>query len=361
MSSIVLTSVVAPGYGKPGLTTLPSCATAAQWQTALYQFPERTIFHTAAWMEVLASSYGYVPHWFMSPPGTTPQAMIPMAEVNSRLTGRRGVCLPFTDYCAPLANSPESFRQLFAEIVSFGRTRGWKYLELRGGRHFLPEAPASTSYLTHEVPLLADEARMFAGLDREVRTAIRKAEKKGVQVTFSTDAEALSLFYELHQETRRKHGVPPQPYRFFERIREHVLSKELGTVAIARIEGQPVAAGVFFLYGKAALYKFGASDQGAQHLRANNLVFWEAMKRFAQHGLEVLHLGRTSVGNEGLRKFKLGWSAREQRLEYVRYDFNRRHFTTSPDQSSGWHNRVFALLPRVVSRMAGRILYPHLG
>jgi hypothetical protein len=60
-----------------------------------------------------------------------------------------------------------------------------------------------------------------------------------------------------------------------------------------------------------------------------------------------------------LRRFKLAWGTREEVVEYVKYDLQKGAFTTSPDEVSGWHNRVFQALPVSLSRVAGRVLYKH--
>ena len=86
---------------------------------------------------------------------------------------------------------------------------------------------------------------------------------------------------------------------------------------------------------------------------------WEAMKWLARHGATTLHLGRTSHGNEGLRKFKLGWGAVEESIEYVKYDLRKHTFVTETDATTGWYNRVFNVLPSGVSRLAGALLYRH--
>jgi lipid II:glycine glycyltransferase (peptidoglycan interpeptide bridge formation enzyme) len=113
--------------------------------------------------------------------------------------------------------------------------------------------------------------------------------------------------------------------------------------------------------GNKAIYKFGASDTAYQDLRGNNLVMWEAIKRCARDGCESADFGRTSVTNEGLRRFKLGWGATERTIEYFKYDLRKRSFVTDSDKASGWHNLVFRSMPPFVSRLAGTFLYKHLG
>ncbi|HXB58411.1 MAG TPA: hypothetical protein VNU95_02550, partial [Candidatus Acidoferrales bacterium] len=106
-------------------------------------------------------------------------------------------------------------------------------------------------------------------------------------------------------------------------------------------------------------YKFGASDEAFQHLRGNNLVMWEAIRCFLRRGTKKLDLGRTSINNEGLRKFKLSWNAQEKSIGYFRFSIPQEKFVSAPDESTGWHNRVFNALPSFVSRTIGNLLYRH--
>ena len=50
---------------------------------------------------------------------------------------------------------------------------------------------------------------------------------------------------------------------------------------------------MFFKLERHAVYKFGASDERLQELRANNLAMFEGIKYLAEGGAETLHFGRT--------------------------------------------------------------------
>ena len=119
------------------------------------------------------------------------------------------------------------------------------------------------------------------------------------------------------------------------------------------------AGAVFFHSGKTAVFKFGASDETLQHLRANNLVMWQAIRWHAQRGFTLLDFGRTSLENEGLRRFKLNWGSQERRIDYVRYDCQTGSFVTGRDEALGWHNRLFKILPVAFGRLIGAALYRH--
>jgi hypothetical protein len=88
---------------------------------------------------------------------------------------------------------------------------------------------------------------------------------------------------------------------------------------------------------------------------------WEAIQWCTANGFASLHLGRTSLGNPGLRRFKLGFGAREERIEYLKYDFAKEKFVTDVDRVQGWFNHLFRCLPAPLLRLAGHMLYPHLS
>jgi hypothetical protein len=285
---------------------------------------------------------------------------LPLMEVASRWTGRRGVSLPFTDACAPLCTQGTDGSNIYREAMDCGRKRGWKYLECRNYDAAWERSTRSLEFFGHLIDLGVGVDRLFSGLDGATRRAVRKAETAGLKVEFGTDRESVRAFYRLHCGTRRRHGLPPQPFRFFENIQRHILGLGRGFVAIARMGNQPAAAGIFFYHGGEALYKFGASDFRLQRYRPNNLMMWAALRRCAEAGLAILNLGRTSLSNEGLRRFKLGLGAVETRLQYAKYDFLSKQFVVDVDRVEGWFNHVFSRLPLPVLRLAGAALYPHL-
>jgi hypothetical protein len=329
------------------------------WDALVTSQPDFSFFHGTAWAKVLTETYGYTPHYFVVKDADKIHSLLPLMEVDSWLTGRRGIALPFTDDCEPFGPDDVSFKKFFQEAVEFGKKRGWKHLECRGGRNFFGDIPASLSFYGHSLDLAASEEKLFARLKSSVRRAIRKAEKDGVTVEISQGMEAMKIFYSLQCKTRKKHGLPPQPFSFFLNIHKHILSQNLGMAALASWRKIPIAASVYFHLGDRAIFKYGASDGAFQYLRGNNLVMWEAVKWYSRRGAKKLHLGRTSVANEGLRRFKLGWGAEEQKIEYVKYDLRNDRFVTDTDESSGWHNRLFKMMPNVLSRMAGAALYRH--
>jgi CelD/BcsL family acetyltransferase involved in cellulose biosynthesis len=330
----------------------------AEWDRKIAQFGHATSFHSRAWCQALNETYRFRPLYAVAERAGIMCGVLPFMEVDNLPKGRRGVSLPFTDECCALGVDAQVVERLNAVVMEEGRRRQWNYAEFRGTP--IAGAGPGLSFFDHRLELQAPD-KVFARFDSSVQRAIRKAERSGVTVEISDTLEALRAFYGLHERTRQKHGVPPQSFAFFANIHRHILQSRDGFVVLARADKRVVAAAVFFQFGKKAIYKFGASDDRFQQLRANNLVFWKAIQALAENGVVELDFGRTSLGNEGLRRFKLGWGSQESRLDYFKYDFRSKRFAKGCDRASGWQTRVMGVLPRVMCRWVGTMFYRRLA
>jgi len=317
-------------------------------------------FHTSAWAKVLHQTYNHRPFYLQFSRGRRLAALIPLMEVRSLFTGRRGVCLPFSDACEPLVFDPEAVSLLRDQLVRFAQERRWKHLEIRGGKFFQLTASSATKFYGHTLDLRSGVEELSTRFTSPVRRAIRKAERSDVSAVVARNRAAINDFYHLHAQTRRRHGLPPQPASFFLNIYEHIVGPGLGFIVLARHETRPISAAIFFRFGKNALYKYGASDKRFQEFRANNLVMWHGIQFLARNGAEKLHFGRTDCENDGLRRFKLSWGTKEETIDYFRVDPSARECLVSAPSDSGFHKKIFARLPLAVNRLAGAMIYPHL-
>lgn len=331
------------------------------WDELVSEFPEATPFHSVGWLRVLSETYRHQPLYLCQFSGDRLAACLPLAEARSPVTGIRGVSLPFTDDCPALMTVAGAGPALWEAALALGRRRGWKYVECRSSGIAPVKSPASLEFYSHTLDLRPGEAALLAQLDSSVRRALRKAQSSGLKIEFSSEPAAMEDYYRLHSLTRRRQGVPPQPWRFFENLARHLVARGRGMVVTARYENRPVAAAVFLHFGDHAIYKFGASDLSAQQLRPNNLVMWEAIRYFVVRECRTFDFGRTSLANEGLRRFKRSFGAQESRLAYRRYHLATDRFVVGHDRADTALNRVFRLLPLPALRLAGRLLYPHLA
>jgi hypothetical protein len=336
------------------------------WNRWIREFAGATFFHTAEWARVLAESYRYPLHYAVSRDSSGRiVALLPAAEVKSLWTGCRGVCLPFSDECAPLLAEGVTLESAVGPVKPWGMQRGWDYLELRGGAETLPGAVQSDQFMAHNLDLEPSSELQFKKLKDSHRRNIRKAAKEDIEVHRFQTIEAMDIYYALHCLTRKRQGVPPQPVHFFRLIAQFVIQPGHGFVSLARFRGQWISGAVYFRFGSTAIYKFGASDRAFQHLRANNLVMWDAISHFREEGVREFSFGRTDPSDSGLLQFKRGWGAREIAVRYHRLGLRRTVQPKGPPQDheprSGVTAQILRRLPIPLLRILGSLTYRHVG
>jgi CelD/BcsL family acetyltransferase involved in cellulose biosynthesis len=337
-------------------------ASLPEWDDMVAAQPGGSFFHTSSWANVLVESYGYRPAYFSVIRNGVLHALLPVMEIDSLLTGRRGVSIPFSDYADPFAEEEGEYGALAESALRYGARTGWKTLEIRGGGSPWEVAAASSRFLGHRLSLAGSESEILAGFRTNMRRNIARALKEGVTIEVSGSSEAMEEYYRLHCITRKGHGIPPQPLKFFRKILEHVLGRDAGRIALASFRGRIVAGIVIFHHGKKAIYKYGASDDIGKQCRANNLVMWEAIRWYRQQGATEFCFGRTEPGNTGLREYKLGYGASEYELSYYKYDIRRDRIVEEKAQKApGWMESCFQRVPIPVSRIIGSLAYRHVG
>ena len=343
-------------------TELVDPFSGTEWDRSVLSHSESNVFHLAAWARVLKSSYGHQPVYLRFSYDDHLAALIPIMEVNSPITGIRGVSLPFSDSCPPLVFDHRiGVFPLLEAVNKIGLKRNWRYFEIRSNALVNSFSTPSEEYYGHELDLTPGASRLLAGASPSVRRAIRKAEKSGLDIQICKSWEAMRDFYGLHLRTRRRHGLPPQSLAFFHNIYREIIKTGYGFIVLAKAALRPVAAAVFFHSGREALYKFGASDPRAQSLRPNNLVMWKAIEHLAASGFYKLRFGRTDLTDEGLRRFKRSWGSVEHQIRYFRYKgATRPSGGQVPRRGHELYTRIFRRLPLIVNRTVGKLVYPHL-
>jgi CelD/BcsL family acetyltransferase involved in cellulose biosynthesis len=331
-----------------------------RWLDFIASRSESTIFHHPAWMDTLAESYGYRPFVLAACDGSGQiKAGLPLMEVRSVVTGRRWVALPFTDYCMPLSSDREALGQLARDLGSLYQAGSVPKIEVRWELPARPAIQSQVAYHLHTLRLTSDPEVVMKGFKRTHRQNIGTAENRGVHIERGTDLEHLRRFYEMQVGTRRRFGIPVQPWKFFELLGKHVFARDLGFVLLAYADGQCLAGGLFLHWQQTLTYKYAASSDEGQEYRPNNLLSWTAMRWGCENGYTAFDLGRTGLENGGLARFKRGWGAEEQPLTYCTLG------AASPGTDDGrlmsYMETVIQRAPPWVCKAAGALLYKHFG
>jgi hypothetical protein len=336
---------------------------AADWDEAIASYSEGSFFHGAAWIRALQAAYGYEPKHFAATDEAGIRFLVPLMEVRSRLTGVRGVSMPFSDFCEPLVRDGVAGCDLRDALIEFGREQSWKYLECRGGKTIFQDAAPSARFYTHDIDLGCSEEELwqrFAPSD-EAGCAQSRNERRLCRGIFRIAADSRGLLPTALPDSAEARP-PPQPWSFFQALFDHAISKESGSIFLARHSGKPIAGALFVHFGRKAVFKYGASDPETLSLRANNLVMWEAIRWYARRGFSELNLGRTEIENHGLRRYKLGWRVEERIQNYYRFDYAANAFVVAGEREpSPFAKSVFRWLPPRPARLIGALLYRHVA
>ena len=285
----------------------------ARWRAFVDRSASATPFHDAAWTRVLATTYGLHAFALLLEDETAGAPFL----IARGPTGRRvWISLPYTDELPLLADTAEAHERFLRALAESGRRAGARRVDLRTSVDELGWR-RDTQAVLHELDLHEDAEAVHRGFSKsQVVRNIKRAGRECVTVHAATGVGGMRTFYALHERTRRRQGVPVQPWRFFAQLWEHVVAPGGGTVLIASHRTTPLAAAVFLHGNGTTIYKFGASDPSGWDRRPNHAIFWRAIQEACARGDVRMDFGRTDLGQDGLRAFKSGWGAQERPLVY---------------------------------------------
>jgi len=334
-----------------------------RWNENIAELKHATIFHTSNWADVLHKTYKYKPIYVTAFSEGQIIGAVPMMEIKSAITGNRAVSLPFTDECPFIGDEPGVFDELFEHIDLQLQASNWKYAEFRGGYSRLKDDFAIGRYIVHNLDITHSEKELETKFRRSTLRNIHKANKQDVRVRQTTEWNDLNAFIQFNYHTRRRHGLPPQPNRFFKNLFKYVLNDNKGIITVATYKNKNIAGAIFLKFKDKLVYKYGASNTKYHNLRPNNLIMWEAIRWGKRNGLSTLNFGRTEPENDGLLQFKRGWGGAESVLRY--YHYNRQGLKSV--HSNREHTKlqssypVFKKLPLPLLRLFGSMVYRHFG
>jgi len=174
------------------------------------------------------------------------------------------------------------------------------------------EISAQEPDLTQVVNLDGGFHRIYQGWTSACQRAERKAKKSGVQVRVADNADQWGEFFEVYQDSLRRWGqatICRYKWSLFnEMIRRNSPHVKLW---LAMGEGTKVIAGAILLYAKEhVVYWLGAALYSSFPLRPVNLLFSHAIQDACAQGYRWFDFN-SSAGIEGVRRFKLGFGAKE--------------------------------------------------
>ncbi len=334
----------------------------ARWDGFVHSEPRSSVFHTRAWLLALQKTYKYEPVAYTSAgAGESVQNAVVFCRVNSWLTGKRLVSLPFSDHCEPLVDSVAQLHALLRPAHEELRQGRIKYIDVRPlSLQFSEGLPDADTFFIHLLDLRPPVEELFKKLHGDsIRRKIQRAEREKLELQVGSSQEILADFYNLHVITRQRQNLPPHPILWFRNVL-CCLGAD-AEIRIARKDGAAIAAIFSISHKQKMVYKYGCSDAHSHNLGGMQFVFWDLIRRAKERGFVELDFGRSECSNTGLVTFKDRWGGQRHSLRYIRYPYR----PAAPDGDSSVlmnvGKKVFARCPHSVLRVAGNLLYPHVG
>jgi CelD/BcsL family acetyltransferase involved in cellulose biosynthesis len=336
-----------------------------RWDLFLERHDRASLFHSTRWLEALHQTYQFEPIALTTaPPDKDLEDAIVFCRVESFLTGRRLVSIPFSDHCDPLLSKGGSFENFIRAIEADIHRNKLKYAEIRPTYALQSAAmqPASLMRCWHRLDLTPSLDTIFRSCHKDsVQRKIRRAEREGLRYEEGQSPELFEAFWRLYVLTRRRHQVPPQPRKWF-----YNLLKSFGESMKIRVvaKGQATVAAIITIqYKDTLVYKYGGSDRQFNNLGGTHLLFWRSIQEAKGKGLNWFDLGRSEYANEGLVTFKDRWGAQSSQLVYARIGAPTRRgnrlWETRQYAPARFTKRIVSHLPDRIFHFLGSLLYKH--
>ncbi len=165
-----------------------------------------------------------------------------------------------------------------------------------------------------------------AGLHQKTRYNIHLAERKGVNVFESTNAQSLNDFLALQSMTAQRDKIKPFPDSYFQKMYQVLVPAGQLSFWRAEYQGSLLAINLMISFGDTVSYNHGASSDEDRNVMAPHLLQWKTIEDAKRSGFAYYDFrGITPDDNPkrawaGITRFKKGFGGRV--VHYVGcYDF----------------------------------------
>jgi len=176
---------------------------------------------------------------------------------------------------------------------------------------------------TWELALNKSENELMAGMRKNTRNLVRRAQKEGVEIVTGTSEEFINAFLKLYKETADRQNFVAFSRSYIRSEVESFAQDNHALVFLATYKGQILSSAVIVFYGDSAYYHQGANSNANTKIPAAYLLQWEVIREAKRRGKKYYNFwGITNDEKNikhpwyGLTFFKEGFGGHRQ--EYAR-------------------------------------------
>ncbi|MBI4684860.1 MAG: GNAT family N-acetyltransferase [Nitrospirae bacterium] len=342
----------------------------ARWDSFVESHAFGWICHLSSWKRILEESFPHMKGHYLAlinERENTIKAALPVFEVRSWLTGNRLVSIPFATLCDPLISTSNEMEILLGAAVNLANELGTERIEVRAlaSSDLIQDSRLyrDSFYKHHFLLLDTNLEELKKSFHRTcVRQRIERALKSSLSLREAENETDLKNFFCLYMMTRKRLGLPPQPYTFIKILWEILLPSKKLSLLLAEHNGKAVAGIILFKFKDRVSVEFSAFDESYLNISPTHYLFWEAIKLAYHQGYKIFDFGRTAITNKPLMDFKGRWSTKVVDLPQFYY----------PNTGNGRRNNESSFSYNVIQILCrrspdfalpyiGNFCYRHLG
>ena len=170
------------------------------------------------------------------------------------------------------------------------------------------------------IDLSLSEEELLAGMRRQTRYEVRRADKLGIKVTRDNSEEIFREFHAVQAETAKRQGFVPPSLKVL--LAEREAFGDNAEIYVAETNGgEKIAYGLIIKDGREGDYYEAASTELNRKLPGAYAIIWQAMRDLKSEGYERFNLwgiapaGQPNHRYAGVTTFKTGFGGKI--VEYV--------------------------------------------
>lgn len=336
-----------------------------RWDEFVKDHPWGWIVHLSGWKKVLESTFPHMRgHYFalIDEETDTIKAGLPVYEVRSWLTGNRLVSIPFATLSDPLISEKEHFTTLVDEVLNYAKKINIATINIRlfQSCDIISNMGENISkpYKTHQLQIQNDPEKTKKTFSRNVRKIIKTFENSALTLRLSNNETDLLIFHHLYSKTRKRLGLPTQPYMLLKYLFQIYSPQNHISLLIVEIAGKPIGGLIVFKYKNRVSSEFLASEFEYRQMNTDHFLYWNAIRIACEDGYKIYDFGRTATNNSSLADFKRRWGTTEFALPQYH---NPKNYKIDDPPAFKLAKNLFKNVPAPLFQALSRFCYHHLG
>lgn len=343
-----------------------------RWDQFVAGHPYGWIVHTSGWKKVLENAFPHMRGHYLAlidKDSNVIKAGLPLYEIDSWLIGSRLVSIPFATLCDPLISNEAQGDVLITKAAELLNRFKCAHIEIRThtNNSFFSNKSfgVNEEYKHHYLDLSKGEEALWNNTSyKSIRYLINKAVKHNLQVKYARNDQDLSAFYKLYTATRKRLGLPAQPYAFFKGIFDQFKDSENARILLACLDNRIIYGHLHLNFNGRTSVEAMGEDNAFRNIGANQFLYWQGIRKACAEGYRIFDFGRTSMHNPTLMNFKKRWGTIETNLNTYFFVQGQKQIIRSNGEKSLPYKLIRNICkqsPALIYPSLSRFCYRHLG